>query len=194
MEIVLNKLTDYLYVFRNAFSGSFCDELVRDHRETSDWIEHSYVGADGKSMRNEKEILNTNLKEKYAPEISNKINELVNAYALRYYTKTKLPAPTPSKYSIPRINRYVTGSKMNPHHDNIVTLFDARVGSPALTILIGLNDENVDYTGGELFLFDNLKVTLNKGDVLIFPSAFMFPHRVDVVASGERWSIVSWAV
>jgi predicted 2-oxoglutarate/Fe(II)-dependent dioxygenase YbiX len=82
---------------------------------------------------------------------------------------------------------------MDVHHDNITTLFANGTGTPVLTVLVGLNDRN-QYTGGELILFDDLEILLNPGDVLIFPSAFMYPHRVNMVTSGERWSLVNWLI
>jgi predicted 2-oxoglutarate/Fe(II)-dependent dioxygenase YbiX len=41
--------------------------------------------------------------------------------------------------------------------------------------------------------FKDYEIKLNAGDILIFPSVFMFPHRVDKVSKGTRYSFVSWA-
>ena len=38
----------------------------------------------------------------------------------------------------------------------------------------------------------HLKIELKKGDLLIFPSNFMYPHRVEPVLSGIRYSYISW--
>mgnify|MGYP001213588018 CR=1 FL=1 len=34
---------------------------------------------------------------------------------------------------------------------------------------------------------------LKKGDVVIFPSNFMYPHRVEKVTKGTRYSFVTWS-
>ena len=34
--------------------------------------------------------------------------------------------------------------------------------------------------------------TCQTGDILIFPSNFMYPHRVEPVKKGIRFSFVSW--
>jgi len=62
-----------------------------------------------------------------------------------------------------------------------------------LSISICLNN---DYEGGE-FIFDlkNEKVQFpqNVGDCLIFPSNFMFPHRVNKITKGTRYALIAWA-
>ena len=57
-----------------------------------------------------------------------------------------------------------------------------------LTIIIMLND---DYDGGE-FQVSNSFFSPSKGSSIIFPSNFMYPHSVDKITKGTRWSIVTW--
>jgi predicted 2-oxoglutarate/Fe(II)-dependent dioxygenase YbiX len=57
-----------------------------------------------------------------------------------------------------------------------------------LTLLGFLND---DYDGGDLYLC-NQKINTKTGDILIFPSNFLYPHRVEPVIMGIRYSWVSW--
>ena len=45
------------------------------------------------------------------------------------------------------------------------------------SVLGVLND---DYEGGEFVLIDE-KIDLSKGDIIIFPSNFMYPHKVEPV-------------
>ena len=50
-----------------------------------------------------------------------------------------------------------------------------------------------EYEGGELFIHNQEQgIKLDYGDVVAFPSNFMFPHSVDKITKGTRWSIVSW--
>ena len=80
--------------------------------------------------------------------------------------------------------------KMNLHCDHIHTIFDGqRKGIPTLSLLGSLND---NYEGGDLILFDDFKIELEKGDLIIFPSNFLYPHRVEPVISGVRYSYISW--
>lgn len=93
-------------------------------------------------------------------------------------------------YTQPRYNRYDVNSRMENHCDHIHTMFDGtRRGIPMLTILASLND---DYQGGELVMFEDQTIALSAGDVIIFPSNFLYPHKIEPVTLGVRYSFVSW--
>jgi len=93
-------------------------------------------------------------------------------------------------YSRIRFNRYSKTKKMAEHCDHIHSLFDGQIkGVPILSIVGVLND---NYEGGEFIMFKNKKIELLAGDLLIFPSNFLYPHRVDPVKKGTRYSYVSW--
>ena len=52
---------------------------------------------------------------------------------------------------------------------------------------------NDDYSGGEFLMFDNEEeIKLKKGEIIVFPSIFLYPHRVAPVTKGIRDSFVSW--
>jgi predicted 2-oxoglutarate/Fe(II)-dependent dioxygenase YbiX len=69
-------------------------------------------------------------------------------------------------------------------------MFDGeRKGIPILSVLGILND---NYEGGEFIMFDDYKINLKMGDVLIFPSIFLYPHKVKSVNKGTRYSFISW--
>ena len=51
---------------------------------------------------------------------------------------------------------------------------------------------NDDYEGGELFFrMQDIKIKPKAGDLFIFPSNFMYPHRAMPVHSGTKYSIVT---
>jgi predicted 2-oxoglutarate/Fe(II)-dependent dioxygenase YbiX len=69
-------------------------------------------------------------------------------------------------------------------------MFDGnRKGIPTLSIVGVLND---DYEGGEFIMWQDTEIKLKTGDVLIFPSNFLYPHKVNLVTEGTRYSLVSW--
>jgi hypothetical protein len=79
--------------------------------------------------------------------------------------------------------KYGPGQHFQEHHDHgysyncVVSL----VGFP-----------NDDYEGGELyFRLQNVKVKARAGDLYIFPSNFMYPHRAMPVVSGTKYSMVT---
>jgi hypothetical protein len=93
-------------------------------------------------------------------------------------------------YSKVRWNRYSENKKMALHIDHIKSLFDGdRKGIPTLSCLGVLND---DYEGGEFVMWDNKVIPLEQGDLLIFPSNFLYPHKVQPVKKGIRYSYISF--
>ena len=81
-------------------------------------------------------------------------------------------------------------SKMRGHYDYHT---DHYFENPrVLTILVGLNSAD-EYEGGELFVQNQEQgVKLSKGDLVAFPSNFMFPHRVNPVTKGHRKVLIIW--
>ena len=41
-------------------------------------------------------------------------------------------------------------------------------------------------------MWDSKVIPLKQGELLIFPSNFMFPHKVEPVTKGTRYSYISW--
>jgi len=69
-------------------------------------------------------------------------------------------------------------------------MFDGeRKGIPVLSVLGILND---NYKGGEFIMFQDEEIKFKTGDLLIFPSNFLYPHRVEPVTKGIRYSFISW--
>ena len=74
--------------------------------------------------------------------------------------------------------------------DHIHTIFDGKKrGIPVLSIVGALNE---DYEGGEFIMWETEKIELPQGSIMIFPSNFMYPHKVMPVTKGTRYSYVSW--
>ena len=96
-----------------------------------------------------------------------------------------------SGYTEVRFNRYKETRLMAEHCDHIHSIFDGnKKGIPVMTALGSLND---DYTGGEFVMFEDTVIPFKAGEIKIFPSCFLFPHRIDPVTEGTRYSFVSWA-
>ena len=77
---------------------------------------------------------------------------------------------------------------MEENCDHITSLFKDG-GIPILSIIIGLND---NYKGGEFIMFKDKEYKIESGDIIIFPSNFLYPHKVMPVTKGIRYSAVSW--
>jgi len=84
--------------------------------------------------------------------------------------------------------KYDVGGKYQIHTDHHT--YDSR----HLSIIINLND---DYEGGDLIFTDQKekeikRLKLDKGSIVFFPSNFMYPHSIEPITKGTRYSIVAW--
>jgi predicted 2-oxoglutarate/Fe(II)-dependent dioxygenase YbiX len=61
---------------------------------------------------------------------------------------------------------------------------------PSVSVVGLLNDT---FGGGEFIMFKDTDMKLKKGDILVFPSNYLYPHRVEKVTKGVRNSFVTWA-
>tara|TARA_R110002012_G_scaffold300278_1_gene500004 strand:+ start:1681 stop:2229 length:549 start_codon:yes stop_codon:yes gene_type:complete len=83
-------------------------------------------------------------------------------------------------------NEYDAGYKYHIDHG-------ARAPERSISISLCLNN---DFEGGE-FNFDfgrEHMVPQNIGDALVFPSSFMFPHKVHKINKGTRYALIGWIV
>ncbi len=79
--------------------------------------------------------------------------------------------------------KYGEGQHFQEHHDHGFSY------NCTVSLVAYIND---DYEGGELsFRLQNLKIKPEAGDLFIFPSTFMYPHKAEVVTSGIKYSIVT---
>lgn len=116
--------------------------------------------------------------------------EAIVQASLQAYADELMPHATIHHASPVRLNRYGVGTVMRLHSDHIHSLFDGRSkGIPAVSLVGNLND---DYTGGQ-FIIGGEPLELTAGDVVVFPSCFLYPHEVTEVTAGTRYSFVSWA-
>lgn len=121
---------------------------------------------------------NTSDIKKIFSECLNKVfGEIETDYCNKYFIKLK-------SHDSYKVLKYDVGGKFDLHMDDGGGLFRR------VSCLLYLNDS---YTGGELFFPNfNIKVIPEKGDFLVFPSSFIFTHKVSPVLSGTRYSIATW--
>lgn len=183
------KINDWIYV-ENMLNPELCKTLIsiikNENWKLHEW--YSYKENTSQSMK-EKEcsvLFADNMEFEPFQKVSKLVDEVVKNYQNHYDIGEHC-----SRFSKPRYNRYKEGTQMRKHVDHIHSLFDGQTkGIPILSIVGVLND---DYEGGE-FLFNNdYEVTLKAGDILLFPSLFLYEHTVKVVKKGTRYSFVSWA-
>ena len=178
------NLQDYIAIYK-AIEQSICKQIINDSNEAQ-WVKHNYSNPITKKEITYEDDLEISYQDNYTDYLNNKIKDCVNDYLTNV-----VPNPVGIKEtSTIRFNRYQTGTKMKFHHDHIHTLFDGeKKGVPILSILGLLND---DFEGGNFLMFDGKKVQLEAGDIIVFPSNFLYPHAVETITKGTRYSFVSW--
>ena len=191
----MNKnIEHYFHHKKNFLDEKFCENSI-DELDKNEWDKHNFESSGGvltkPSGNNELEIIYDENFSFNVGEINNFIVQNLHSAILEYIESYNFDWFNGWEgYSPIRFNRYSSGQTMKNHCDHIHSMFDGkRKGIPILSIIGILND---DYEGGELIMFEDKKIDTKKGDLLIFPSNFLYPHKVTPVTKGVRYSYVSW--
>ena len=185
-----SQLKDYVKIYKGFYDQGFCKQVVASI-DNAKWETHQYYNAATKNYESHDNELSISCESvPLKNDLDKKIWEVISVYIGFDMSHMNGWFDGWSGYSLARFNRYEPTTKMRLHCDHIHTLFDGeRKGVPTLTILGALNE---DYEGGE-FLLCGENIELKTGDVIVFPSNFLYPHEVKPVKSGVRYSFVSWA-
>jgi predicted 2-oxoglutarate/Fe(II)-dependent dioxygenase YbiX len=181
------SLLDYVRIYQ-------CDparaaRVLTEAQGLTDWQQHGWYSPQTRQTHSEptKELFVRYLHDHLSlmSDCRAWVTEALQAYA----KDVPMPAVI-TGVSNPRLNKYPTGTMMRRHADHIHSLFDGDTkGIPALSLVALLND---DFEGGRFIVRDQ-ELDLKAGDILVFPSCFLYPHEVTEVTAGERLSFVSWA-
>ena len=192
----MNKnIEHYVFHKENFLDEKYCENCINELNKC-DWQKHEWYNSvsdslQGRSGDNELEILSGNMFSYNIGKINDFIIQNLHSTILEYVESLKFDwFGDWTGYSAIRFNRYFPGQIMKLHCDHIHEMFDGeRKGIPVLSIIGILND---DYEGGELIMFEDKKIDTKKGDLLIFPSNFLYPHEITPVTKGVRYSYISW--
>jgi hypothetical protein len=181
-----NDIRDYMVLHKGYFSKEFCAETIRQLSEVSHQFENHafYHVRDGSSVSHDDDF------KVFFGSIKNTdtLVDAVRNLSIEYANEFDI---TPLQgFTHPRFNIYTPGTNMKNHIDHIHGIFDGtKKGIPIMSMLMALNE---DYEGGELVFFHDEPYHIGTGDVLIFPSNFVYPHKVNTITGGTRYSVISW--
>tara|TARA_B100000902_G_scaffold148388_1_gene145135 strand:+ start:987 stop:1577 length:591 start_codon:yes stop_codon:yes gene_type:complete len=172
--------------YKNIVSDSLCDSITAaDFNYTeSTYSTHKGLSPDKKRVEMDEIWIRKGLP--FYDQLKDCVSNVAELYA-KEVKKAKRDFVV-QKTTDFRLNKYEKGGYMSLHSDNIHHSHGQQYGFPQATVLLFLND---NFKGGE-FVVSELQLNIKKGDAIIFPSNFMFPHEVKKVTQGTRWSIVSW--
>ena len=191
----MDNIKDYIKVF-NVLDTKQCQNIL-NILNGYDWEKHKWNNyKTGKSTSEPTKELDITyptkfLEKEMAKVISNALLEYQNYFIFEERNKDENLKYFLHKSTPVRFNRYPTGTMMRKHYDHIHSIFEGEnKGVPIVSIVGVLND---DYEGGDFVFNNNHEVKLKTGDILIFPSNFLYAHEVKEITKGTRYSYVSWA-
>jgi hypothetical protein len=188
----MNQIEDYI-IIKNNISKDICQSLI-DACNNRKWDKHQWnnYGTGEFTFNSKKELEVMSSSEEQEVKVKPFIVEALKEYQKKCtWGSTKEDQPSWLSRFVPvRFNKYAVGTMMRGHYDHIHDLFDGTIkGIPIVSIVANLNE---DYEGAEFYCRDKI-IPLTTGDILLFPSNFMFPHGVTECTKGTRYSFVSWA-
>ena len=168
---------------KNVISTEFINKIIPliDSRAKKNMLVKNSV--ENKKMRDVKGCeLTSDISTDLFIYIKKEIERLYNFY------KVKFPKLQSSRINQIDLLKYSVGGKHNLRID-----FDAGTHRN-LSVIMNLNN---DYEGGDLIFADQKnneikRFKLSKGSIVFFPSNFMYPHMIEPIKKGTRYSIVSW--
>ena len=183
---------DYIMV-QNLMPIELCKSLIRDNSlPEKKWSRHAWHSYDqyASPQKGEEEsdfMLGTREQFKM---IEKYLLEALRKYQAKYSQEEGQTGSLWIRYiSAVRFNRYKVGTQMQTHYDHIHTLFDGKYKGIPILSFIGLLNDN--YQGGEV-VCRKKEIKLKRGDILLFPSNFIYTHRVKEITKGIRYSFVGW--
>jgi len=172
--------------YKNIVSDSLCDSITAADFNYTESTYSTHKGLSPDKKRVEMDEIWIRNKQPFYDELKNCVSVVADLY--KEEVKKAKRDFVVQKTTDFRLNKYEKGGYMSLHCDNIHHSHGQKYGYPQATVLLFLND---DFKGGD-FIVSELQLQIKKGDAIIFPSNFMFPHEVKEVTKGTRWSIVSW--
>jgi len=182
--MINEKIENAIMVYDNFIPNDICKKFT----QYSDKMCYNNLGVLG-DYKNYRIVKGYTLSKKL---ISDKIiYSIIYKYIYDFYVhyKIKFPQINTNKLSQIDLLKYKPGGKYDVHTDH------SYITPRTLSVIINLND---NYEGGDLvFLNQNLKtelkrIKLKKGSIVYFPSNFLYPHKIEPITKGVRYSIVSW--
>ena len=188
------NMEDHVLHLKSFIDKDLCDEVVKevnniqDVDKSSQYTDgllnddaNSYLDVDIPALATINDYVFNNAMEIYA--------EKSRAFNWAYYKHKRF------RYSEMILRKYYPGAELSYHHDDVIIevfphWFPKRQN--ILTANIYFNDTS-EYGGGDLYYpaFDKT-YTPSTGDVIIFPSNWMFYHKVTEITSGNRYAGTVW--
>lgn len=197
------KFKDAIFELPNMISPEFCDEVIKFIQFEDLQNLTVGIGEIDTDIRNVQGISGYHFlyDEHDSEEMKKKISLLMFFHKIRknimipfinYNTKFQ-HIESDLRLLQADFLEYSEGGHYSTHTD------DHKNYGRQLTMIINLNN---DYEGGDFCLYNPIgkkdneeimyRTKLGKGSVLMFPSNYLYPHRIEPITKGKRYSVVCW--
>jgi predicted 2-oxoglutarate/Fe(II)-dependent dioxygenase YbiX len=176
--------TEYIVEIKNTINPEFIKRIIPfiENRSKKNLVIESGLNKNIRNVKGYQLNFDTPTNLFYWNYIKKEIERLY------FFYKVKFPKMQSSKINQIDLLKYSPGGKYEIHTD-------CATKSPRhLSVILNLND---NYEGGDLIFTDQKekevkRLKLEKGSIVFFPSNFMYPHSIEPITKGTRYSIVSW--
>lgn len=182
----MNKISDFIQIHEKRLPSTLIDLIENEFFESSDWKKTTTIVKTGNvrvcqgiAMSDNSVIGDSKLKREIDDSLFAFFSQVVAEYT------EKFNCPHMGFDTGYELLRYTPGGKYDFHCDE-------GVGIRRTLSVISCLSSKQNYEGGELEFLCGPKLKLDRGDVVLFPSNFVYKHRVCPVESGIRYSIVTW--
>ena len=185
-------IADFVWHGQEVVDPELCDKILDEYANTNYW-EATLTGSghDPDARRceqiciSEQSIIaedNSDTRKQLDDQMFEVVQNLIGLYQ-EAHPEFELEIQEDSGYEL---LKYEEGDFYIEHTDSF------KEQPRALTVIVSMNNA---YEGGEVALFNReLVYKLDVGDVIMFPSNFMYPHEIMPVTQGTRFSIITWVV
>ena len=187
--MIPTDIRDYVKVYKKFLSKALCEDLINDLKKAN-WKEHYFYNTKEGLTQYDHEFEVTQINTDSQQILHKMIWRVIQKYILKDFQEFDSWWNGWNGYTNIRFNKYDVTTQMEEHCDHIHSMFDGNIkGIPTLSIVGCLND---DYKGGDFIMWQTEKIEIPSGSIMVFPSNFMYPHKVTSITEGVRYSFVSW--
>lgn len=174
------SMEDYIWYEPGRVDAAFCDEVVARAEESAHFRAGTIMSGEVANTIRDVGLTSVN----QWPDLDSKFFQIYGNAIRDYCAKhTDLQIEKDEGYTLLRYHRTQSYAQ---HVDSGTRI------PRAVTAIIGLNEE---YTGGEFWFWGGaVKQRIEKGALLMFPASFQYPHGVQPIESGTRYSVITWFV
>ena len=189
IKSVSADLKQHIVYIKDLVPKELRDAIATEYYGSSDWADTS-VGKEKIVDKTTRGAMTISLSippvigknEAVRKDIDQRLFECANKAIITY--KQSFPLCEIEQDTGYELLKYETGFGYVQHTDSF------HIHPREISCSIALND---DYEGGEFAFFDGqVSYKQEAGSALLFPSNFMFPHQVNKVTNGKRYSIITW--